>query len=344
MAHVQWWGRVFQATLGVRIFFVISGFLITSLLLGEAARAGRPSLTRFYVRRVLRIFPVYYLFAAVTAVLVFSHLYTEEWSSWLGTLTFTRNMIGRGQSVTVHFWSVSVEEQFYLLWPITLVALSLWRRVRLASVILLAPVVIAPLLRAGVIHAPPGSSVLVRLLSGDAIGLHADALAIGCLGAFLSARRPQWVSRVCTRATLAGAVAGLVALAAWFEFGRAAQAVRYGVAPGLESLLILVAIYGSIERQTGAMYRVLNAAPVVWLGRLSYSLYVWQQLFLGHSARAPLADLAILDWRVWWLTALAAAALSYYVVERPMLALKDRLAPPSRAVLSDMLRRAGGVA
>jgi peptidoglycan/LPS O-acetylase OafA/YrhL len=63
---------------------------------------------------------------------------------------------------------------------------------------------------------------------------------------------------------------------------------------------------------------------VVWLGTLSYSVYIWQQLFLGHFAGPKLAALAIYDWRVWWLMALGVAAISYYVVERPILALRAR--------------------
>ena len=101
------WGRLFQGDLGVRIFFVISGFLITYLLLLEAERDGRPSLTQFYARRVLRIFPVYYLFVGVLAVLTAAGLYSDNWSTWLATLTFTRDIVGRGSSATTHFWSLA---------------------------------------------------------------------------------------------------------------------------------------------------------------------------------------------------------------------------------------------
>src|SRR5947207_1759718 len=127
-----WWTQAFQGNLGVRIFFVISGLLITYLLLLEAERRGRPSLRSFYTRRVLRIFPVYFLYLGVVVGLTLAGLYTDTATAWIGSLPFTRNFIGQTQSLTGHYWSLAVEEQFYLVWPITLVALRLWERPRTA--------------------------------------------------------------------------------------------------------------------------------------------------------------------------------------------------------------------
>lgn len=316
------WGRLFQGDLGVRIFFVISGFLITYLLLVEAERDSRPSLKQFYIRRVLRIFPIYYLFAAVLVSLTAAGLYSDAWSTWLATLTFTRNIAGRGDSVTVHLWSLAVEEQFYLVWPVTFVTLALWRRPRLAVGILLVPIVLAPMFRWGVIQMHAGPGLVSRLLGGFSIALYADSLAVGCLGAYFYKRQRHRFSAILSQPFLAGALSAALFVLAWVEWPPA-----YGVwalVPSVQALLIMAAIWATIERRIGVGYRLLNAAPVVWLGTLSYSLYVWQQLFLGHFAGPRLAGLAIYDHRVWWLTALVAAIVSYYAVERPILALRNR--------------------
>jgi peptidoglycan/LPS O-acetylase OafA/YrhL len=322
------WGRWFQGNLGVRIFFVISGFLITYLLLVEADRAGRPSLKQFYARRVLRIFPVYYLLAAVLVALTAAGLYADTWSTWLATLTFTRNIAGRGNSVTVHLWSLAVEEQFYLLWPVTLVALALWRRQRLAVGVLLVPVVLAPIFRWGTIQTHAGPGLASRLLGPFSAALYADSLAMGCLGAFLYKRQDHRLLEVVSRPYLAGVFSAALFALAWIEWPPTYGA--WALVPSLQAVLIMAAILGTIQRRAGAGYRLLNARPVVWLGTLSYSVYIWQQLFLGHFAGPKLAALAIYDWRVWWLMALGAAAVSYYVVERPILALRGRFRVAAR--------------
>lgn len=322
---------VFQGNFGVRIFFVLSGFLITSMLLADADRHGRPSLRRFYVRRVLRIFPVYYLFVAVVAALAAGHLYQDRWTSWLGAMTFTRNVIGYGRSATVHLWSLAIEEQFYLIWPVTIVALSLWRRTTLAVGLLIALVVLSQVVRTGVIQPHLDHWLAVRLLSGNSIALYADSLAVGCLGAFLI-RRYRPAGDAVPRWSLAVAVAGVIFVELWQEYGSGTPVAWWAVMPLIQAVLIMAAIWMTIERRDGIAHRMLNAAPMVWLGTLSYSLYMWQQLFLGHFTGSPLADLAIYDWRVWWIFAVGAAAGSYYAVERPILALRDRLAPRDHGI------------
>ena len=107
---------------GVLCFFVISGFLITWLLLVENDHRGRISLKHFYIRRALRILPVYYTFLLTVAVLQYFTPYSQNYMEWIGNLTFTQNFI-ESPHTTGHLWSLSVEEQFYLLWPVTLVFL-----------------------------------------------------------------------------------------------------------------------------------------------------------------------------------------------------------------------------
>ena len=102
--------------LGVRFFFVISGFLITWLLVGEREKTGSINLNHFYARRVLRIFPVNYVHLAVLGLLT---AFRQPASAWLANFTYTTNFFPTGFP-TSHLWSLAVEEQFYLLWPFLL--------------------------------------------------------------------------------------------------------------------------------------------------------------------------------------------------------------------------------
>jgi peptidoglycan/LPS O-acetylase OafA/YrhL len=96
------------------------------------------------------------------------------------------------------------------------------------------------------------------------------------------------------------------------------------VLPLIQAVAILFVMWVTIDRPSGVVYRTLNTPLVVELGVLSYSLYVWQELFLSWSAGPQLSALPLYDWRVWWLPALACACASYYLVERPILRIRDR--------------------
>ncbi|MBK8725011.1 MAG: acyltransferase [Holophagaceae bacterium] len=322
---LPWWGSVFQGKLGVRIFFVISGFLITLLLLSEADKRGRPSLQAFFIRRILRIFPVYFLYAGVLGVLAWAGLYSDAASSWIGTLTFTRDLMGRGQSATVHFWSLGVEEKFYLAWPITFAALALWRRTNLALGLLMVPVLVNPLLRTGLIQQNINLGQAARLIGPSSIALFADSLAIGCMGAFFFHQRRERLAPFATGPLLGAALVILFAAAAWQE--ARLSALTEAMVPTIQAVTVMIALWVTVERRTGLLFHALNARPVAWLGTLSYSLYVWQQLFVSHFAGPRLGGLFFYDWRLWWLAALLTACTSYYLVEKPILGLKDRLLP-----------------
>jgi peptidoglycan/LPS O-acetylase OafA/YrhL len=314
-----WWTRVFQGNLGVRIFFVISGLLITYLLLAEADRRGRPSLRSFYTRRVLRIFPVYFFYLGVLLLLVAAGLYSDTATTWIGSLTFTRNLMGKADSLTGHYWSLSVEEQFYLVWPIMLVTLRLWKRPRLAVALLCVPIVLCPVFRTGIVQARWPNRWIIAAMNGFSTTMYADSLAVGCLGAYIYRAYRERLARA-TFVNLAVAFAVFVAASA--ATGRAGSFEP--LLPLIQAVAVLFLILATIERRTGLAYRALNTALAVQLGVLSYSLYVWQELFISWSAGPKLSTLPVYDWRVWWLPALACACVSYYVIERPILRIRDR--------------------
>jgi peptidoglycan/LPS O-acetylase OafA/YrhL len=282
---------------GVRIFFVISGFLITGLLLKEHERAGTISLGAFYVRRAYRILPAAYVFMLA---MIAAHWHASSWSSILSALTYSSNYLHDKNWVLGHLWSLSVEEQFYLLWPLTLV---LFFRMRLW--------VVASLLLSG----PPLRVVFWVLWVYRAVEhpfpVVMDALAAGCALAMLQPqlqRRDRWLS---SRWFLL-----VPALTALLPLIRLVSNRTYQVA-GLTVMHVGIAL--SIQHAVRMRYRALNWTPVAWLGTLSYSFYLWQQPFLNRGSHA------------WWTSfpqnltlALLFAAASYYWVEKPFLAMRER--------------------
>jgi peptidoglycan/LPS O-acetylase OafA/YrhL len=318
------WTFFSQGNLGVRIFFVLSGFLITHLLLLEGEKTGAISLKNFFLRRCLRILPVYLVYLGVLAGLVLFNVYSGEIaSSWIGALTFTRNMVGPVGSYTGHFWSLAVEEQFYLLWPFCLSTLLLWRRTGMAMKLFLVPLCLCPALRFAEFNVDANGEFYGRVLGDNSILIYADSLAMGCLGAFLIRRLSLRLSRTTGSMIIVTAVAIIILGAFWDNLTGNSGKMATALIPTVQAGAILVAILASTQNEETLVYRFLNWAPVNELGVLSYSLYIWHVLFLcnyaGHSLRAVLYD-----WRTWWLAALATAALSYFCVERPILKWKKK--------------------
>jgi peptidoglycan/LPS O-acetylase OafA/YrhL len=293
--------------LGVHVFFVISGFLITRLLLDELDAGGHISLSGFYFRRTLRIFPAYYVYLAVLCVLNALNLVRLAPNDIAHGMTYTSNYYPGRSWFLGHTWSLSVEEQFYLLWPALLVLAGRRKAILVAA----WTVVLVPIVRLG-------SWELMRRAS-DGIGHRfetvADAIAIGCV---LAGIRP-WLHRSASylralESPYFAAVPLLVVAAnllhdhpvAYFALGLLIANV--GVALCLDRCLTF---------STGPVGLLLNAAPMVFVGSISYSLYLWQQLFLNRSSVTAMStfplNLAL---------AVCAALASYYIVERPTLRLR----------------------
>ena len=285
---------------GVRVFFVISGYLITSLLLHERERTGRISLRGFYIRRVYRIFPAAYAFMIVAIVV---HWKTLPWTNILTAVTYTSSYY-HGNWVMGHLWSLSVEEQFYLLWPLALLLFFPVRSWMLGAVIASGP----PL------------RILFWLLWGHR-GLEypfpvmMDALAMGCSLALLQPQLNRYAKLIASRWFL------LVPLATGFTPLLQLYSNRLYQVVGLTVMHAGIAL--SIEHAVRKRYALLNLRPVVWLGTLSYSLYLWQQPFLNRQGSGP--------WSAFPLNlalAMLCAAASYYFVEQPFLAMRERWRQP----------------
>jgi peptidoglycan/LPS O-acetylase OafA/YrhL len=291
-------------TLGVYIFFVISGYIITKLLIAERGRTGDISLGAFYWRRAFRILPPLLLFLIGVYILTLYGLSTSSPRYLLLALTFTRNYFpGRFASLR-HLWSLSVEEQFYLLWPFLLKRLS----DRSASKLLLVVIFTAPMIR--LVYVLAGASSVALAWHFESV---ADGLAFGCFLAInqekLHANRlymrfcgSRWALLILPCITLVGA---------W----QVSPVLYEALGKSLIFLSATLFVDASILQYDSIQGRILNSLPLVLLGHWSYSLYLWQQVFLLEPrgtkpyAYFPL-NLAL---------ALLASIGSYYLVEQPLI-------------------------
>jgi peptidoglycan/LPS O-acetylase OafA/YrhL len=292
--------RLDLGNLGVRVFFVISGFIITALLLGELRRTGSVSLKSFYRRRIFRILPAYYTFLGT--VMLISALRGGEatWAKVWPAITFVADYFDVPWIVG-HTWSLAVEEQFYLLWPSAMVLLGL-RRSYFGCIAILF---LAPLFR---ILADIGLWPTSPRYAFECV---ADALAVGCLLAILRDR--LWENSVYRRFVSSPLSLLPLLLAILLIAVEEDKGAIYFTASVLTLNVGIAIVLDRYMRQPESMIgRLLNLAPIVWLGFLSYSLYLWQQLF----ALAPLPMSLKL------LFMLGCATISYYAIERPFQRLR----------------------
>jgi peptidoglycan/LPS O-acetylase OafA/YrhL len=298
--------------LGVRVFFVISGFLITTLLISEEARTQRISLPKFYFRRTLRIFPAYYLYIAlITGFAAFGYVHFLD-GDRLHAITYTMNYHQHRAWYLGHLWSLSVEEQFYLLWPALVLMLGVRRALWLAGAFALA----SPLLRAASWFAFPAS----RLGIGERFFTGGDAIAAGCVLAGARgwlAERP-WYQRIQKSALFVVVPLGVLAANCMHDH----PVIDIVICYFLMNVGIVLVIDWCVTHPDGLVGSALNARVPAFIGTMSYSIYLWQQPFLNRHnpsllTRFPL-NLALL---------FASALASYYLIEKPFLRLRERLEP-----------------
>jgi len=298
--HYHWQVGGAFANLGVRIFFIISGYLITTLLLKEQARSSTIRLRQFYVRRAYRILP-----AAIVFMLPVFIIYGREtrWYHLAAAALYLTNFDPSHPWFLGHLWSLSVEEQFYFLWP---GVLKRWHQH--GTAILVGVILFAPIYRF--------ACHLLKLhgRADETFPAVADILAVGCLLAIYAERVP--------RIRLWWALLMVVPVALVPVYVAAVQFRTTAILLLLFWPLLHISIAGLLLHAVQTPYWLLNIEPVVWLGKISYSLYLWQQLFAyGPQHR---------NW-YWLFVAVGMASLSYYAVELPMLRLRQERESPQKA-------------
>jgi peptidoglycan/LPS O-acetylase OafA/YrhL len=309
-------------SLGVALFYVLSGFLITWLLEREYLRTKTVNIGWFYARRALRIFPAFYLFLLASIIilpLLNIHLAFSEWmASALYVNDYYSALHFRPSTALTHTWSLGVEEKFYLLWPLLFMALRRGgvRRVRLGLCLALLVAVIWRAYLLVIIGVRPHYAQF-------AFDTRFDYLAAGCLLAFLpltfSPREPVG-GRHSSVPHIAGVLSatGLIMLTASLSWDK-----RYAISFPLEWLLLGLLVWSVLSTQATGLWAALTARPIRWIGRISYGVYLYHKVMW----------LILLEWfgsRLWAGVAvgpatLLAAAASYYLLERHFLRMKRRV-------------------
>ena len=310
--------------LGVLVFFVLSGFLITSILQAELKSTGSIKLLPFSVKRALRIWPAFYTYLAAVVVLsmigwidldrrqvLFAALHVWNYSALAG-MSADNALHADGAWYLGHFWTLALEEQFYWLWPPLL--FYIWRRN--SQRVLVTLIFAVPLIRVATYFAAPQLRGQLSMMFHTGI----DPILIGCFVALNKDRLDTWVRSwpggplIPTLMVLVLFVLMPVAESRLGGFWSATYGTTFEAA--LVGLVIVVLYY---QRDFWCS-RLFRTAPFVFVGTISFSLYLWQQLFA--NVNLPIAHafpLGILE-------ALGMATASYYFIEAPFLRLKDRVA------------------
>lgn len=270
--------------LGVNVFFVISGFLITSILLEEEKRSKTVSLKKFYFRRILRIFPAYYFLLFILFILQKKSVLYISPDSWLTALTYTKYINWHLDWFTAHAWSLSIEEQFYLLFPFLFLAGD-----KLRKGITIFLVLVVPLIRIYYHYYP------IFWMNDLTLFQRMDSIATGCFVAFyrstlLTYLRPRF------KILFLASVIGIFALYfvplinLYVNHTLNFLIIPLGLTHGtLANIFIAVILLYSVYGEKRKWHHLLNAAPFYYIGLWSYSLYLWQQLFLS-GLNSPLTQ------------------------------------------------------
>ncbi len=319
---------------GVDLFFVLSSYLITELLLREYANRGKISISSFYMRRALRIWPLYFTFLAATVFVIptiipaerFGPIYSVSFALFVGN--WVSAAYGLPFSVASPLWSVSVEEQFYLGWPLLLLLFGV-KRIKHLAVALIAVAFATRIFLAGYGVEHPGvwCNTLARL----------DPIAVGAILAFsLRGGAPQIKNTF--RFLLCGvSLAGFLFVARYLGQDGPSSIITYS----LTALASVASIVAVLQTDAGRLLRHRPYSWLVYLGRISYGLYVFHLLALALVAKLVVIPLLGIRFNfelrfiaAFLLTVLLAAA-SYKWLEQPFLKLKKRFSyrtPPETVV------------
>jgi peptidoglycan/LPS O-acetylase OafA/YrhL len=297
--------------IGVEVFFVISGFLITTLILRERERRGALDVRGFYFRRALRILPAYISFLCVVLLLENARIFSLQARDWIAALTYTMNFVHDPSWQVGHTWSLSIEEHFYLIWPMVMLA-----RPALARGFAVGMIAACFLARWVVLLVFPRLTPMAELWTFTRL----DTIAFGCLLALL-AWMPEWRDRLDQLCATRWRVLTTVGMLVFFMAARSVSAkLSVGFGYTLISATIAVLLWAAIRNANSFSGRILNHPIAAGIGVGSYSLYLWQQIFLD-----PTRNTFVSTFPQNLLFAISAACASYWCVERPFLKMKDKI-------------------
>ena len=310
------------ASLGVLAFFVLSGFLITWLLLKENEKTGLVSISGFYKRRALRIFPAFYCYWGGWLFLLLVTGHKVSWPDVMSAFFYVSNyyqgLFHPAGSYVTHTWSLAIEEQFYLLWPVSFYfGRHNLKRLTWCLAGLIGWVWVYRLVLSVVFHV--NQAYIYR-----AFDTRIDHLLVGCLTAVIIKRgvlRPLWRA-ISAKSCLPLLTILLLAASSYYTVGSALYRDVVGFA--IEPLLVAVLMIQLIAFSQTTAWGWFDSKPMRYLGQISYSLYLYHSA-VGHMVLKWLPGIAA--WErvgVALLVTIAVASGSYHFIEKPFLRLKDR--------------------
>jgi peptidoglycan/LPS O-acetylase OafA/YrhL len=305
--------------IGVRTFFVISGFLITTLLIKEKVTTGNISLKRFYIRRFFRIIPVAYFFIFVLLIInYYQHLGIGK-MPFISASLFLQNLpVHRFSSWYLgHFWTLSVEEQFYLTFPFLLVySFRNYIKLIMCLIILIPIIQYLGLNNVGFFYTNRAVHVITFIIIN--LFNNSEYILIGSLISIL-----LFKNIIVIKNTILTRYLGLILFILAILLCTETSPI---FVPNAETLVFPILIGSVIVlnlNPDGLFTKILGNKVLVYIGLLSYSLYIWQQLFDNSQAQVIHSNSVLLQITM----LLTVANASYYLYERPFLKLKHRFEP-----------------
>ncbi|ANA97009.1 acyltransferase 3 [Mycolicibacterium phlei] len=319
--------------MGVDLFFAISGFLITTLLMRERGRTADISLRNFYARRALRIFPLYYAVLALYVLLVFA---TERgtpkgeqfFRNLPAFLTYTVNWfvdLSAGTSVPFYFsWSLSTEEQFYLLWPPLLVGALLLGKGRIGPSLAVLFVLVVVSVGAGVF-------LDTRVLPWRILASLSLPILLGAASAIVVNTRRGY--------------AGVSAVLGWWWSAPAVFAVMigalwFGAPPWSIQVIMVTAVTAVTIREDTLMHPVLTWRPLAFIGVISYGIYLMHMLCANVVRRVVHEEQGLTLCAGTTILVIAVAYVSFRYFETPLLRIKRRFESPAERSGDELSRTA----
>ncbi|HLO83205.1 MAG TPA: acyltransferase [Chitinophagaceae bacterium] len=302
---------ILNGHLGVNIFFVISGFIITMLLKKEMDRTADISLSKFYTRRVLRIFPAYYFLLLVYFFLQVSGLIFLDRTDWFFSLTLLKQFFNPG-GITGHLWTISAEEIFYIFFPVFFSWLYPKNKKLLNYLLIFITLAAVPAFRMIINRYVPTYPFNVFM--------RGDALAIGCLLA-LNYDSVKSIGKSYKSIGLMLILFEISYLTLQPGADLHFMQILFGSTGWslIDNLAIAILLIISIEQKNSLWYWLLNSKPMIFIGTISYSMYLWQQIF---TSTLDLGKINLLPFNLVFI--FIASALSYSLIEKPFLRLKER--------------------
>ena len=302
-------------TFGVQIFFGLSGLLITTRLISSESRTGQISLKSFYIRRAFRILPASLAFLGVVGILAWVGVLPVSLRGWLSAVLFFSNYSTADSGWYLgHFWSLAVEEHFYFVWPLAFLLLKNSKR-RIVAVIVFA--LLVAIWRAADLffHITGYTSPWSLWVRSD---IQADGIAWGVVFALLY-EDAKWKPKLEQFLRQPRVVLGLLAALLGCLILPSVHWKLYFLLLPIRAAVIPLLILAVLINKDGVIHALLETPIFKSLGRLSYSIYLWQQLFLVWATAAVGSMSPLQTFPLNFIAALICASLSMFLIERPLI-------------------------